>query len=437
MATAQQPPDGNEPQEGSIRHWLRLFLSLHLPAMAMGMGLGLSMPVLPEIAQERFGVSVEVAALVFIVYLIGTAAAPLPTGIIIDRMGRRKILVAGPIIVAVSAALTVKAVIDGTFTELLVYRFIAGWGEQMWLLSRLTVIADTGSSAQRGKQVTSMFGVQQAGAFLGPVIGGFTATLWGLWVPFAIQAVIILLAFTPTFYLMRETAPSLTAGATASTGRPASTPSGSWKTLKAHPIPLVLLVQFLANITRGGVFAGGVIFLYGSYAYGATPAELGSLRGVMGVIGIPLTFTVGFIMDRYGRKVTIVPGLALAGTAMLFMASTAYAALPFSAFIAAFIAVHLAINLITGNMQTLGSDIAPPGARGRFFGVSRLTSQTGSVISPTSFALLSGLAGFGVAFTFLSSTALVASVLVAVFVRETLQRRPKEEARPEPAVPRA
>jgi MFS family permease len=71
----------------------------------------------------------------------------MPTGFLLDKIGRRKLLLAGPII---SALASFAIFFADSFPELLVYRFISGWGQQMWMLSRLTVIADTGGAYQRG-----------------------------------------------------------------------------------------------------------------------------------------------------------------------------------------------------------------------------------------------------------------------------------------------
>ena len=80
------------------------------------------------------------------------------------------------------------------------------------------------------------------------------------------------------------------------------------------------------------------------------------------------------------------------------------------------------MSLMSGSMQTLGTDIAPPDARGRFFGVVRLVSHIGGVLSPVVFALLSEGVSFTAAFLFLASTGFTASLVVALLVKETLQR---------------
>ena len=411
----------------------RLLLTLHLPAISMGLGLGVTVPALPELTKE-LGVGLEAASLVFVAQLVGTLAAPLPTGYLIDRLGRRRVLLAGPLVTAAASLLVAKVAIDGSYYELLIYRFIAGWGEQMWMLSRITVIADTGASSQRGKQVTSMFGVQQIGNLTGPVIGGVAAVAWGLWSPFVMHAAIVLLAIIPSFYVLRESAPDRREQAPSSAASPAASASadaGVWRRLLIPPLPAVFAVQFLANVTRGGIFGGGVIVLYAAYAYNLEPDELGYLRGAMAAAGIPIIFAGGYVMDRFGRKYTIVPGLILSASAMAFLAATAYLDASYAWFIAAFTAVHMAVNVISGNMQTLGTDVAPVNARGMFFGVSRTVAQSGAALSPASFSAFTSIAGSAAAFSFLGGAAFLGAIIVIFLVPETLRR--SEPARSAPA----
>ena len=405
-----------------------LLLTLHLPSISMGLGLGLTVPVIPELAQQM-GVELEGAALVFVFQLLGTLAAPLPTGFLIDRLGRRRVLLAGPIITAIASLLVAKVALegaDGSFVELLAYRFIAGWGEQMWMMSRITVIADTGASNQRGKQVTQMFGVQQIGNLSGPVIGGFAGVLLGLWAPFVMHAAIVAIAVIPSFFILRESAPPPRPRQASGSGAPAP---GVWRHMAAAPIPAVFVVQFLANVTRGGVFGGGVIVTYAAYdPYHLAPDEIGLLRGAMAAVAIPIVFTGGFVMDRFGRKYTIIPGLVLSGASMVFLAVTAYTGASLAWFVAAFVAVHMSVNIISGNMQTLGTDVAPVEARGKFFGVSRTVAQAGATLSPASWSWLTALSTATVGFGFLGATAFVGALIVIFLIPETLRREEPAQA---------
>jgi MFS family permease len=77
-----------------------------------------------------------------------------------------------------------------------------------------------------------------------------------------------------------------------------------------------------------------------------------------------------------------------------------------------------------GNMQTLGSDIAPEKARGRFYGVWHTLGSVGGPISTSSFAVLSGLIGYWTAFCFLASAAGGAAYILGTQVRDRLREKP-------------
>ena len=428
MREDQPQPTGDEAppaerergsERGPGRGYLYLFLSLHLPAVAIGFGTGMTSPVLPVLAKS-FEVSVGVASLMFVANLAGGFAASLPVGYAIDRFGRRTVLLAGPIISASAAFLIAGA---DSFLGLMVFRFVGGMGQQMWTLSRMTVIADTAAERQRGRQITSMFGIQRVGMLAGPLVGGFAAAAFGLRVPFIMQGFVLLLAVVPSFFVVRETAPA-GSGARGGGRDGGDDPSAySWRALLQPPIPALFSAQYLATLARGASIGGSVLFLFAAYAYDTQPAALGVMSSAMAVTGIPLTLLAGYLMDRYGRMVTIVPGQALIGAGMAFLALTAVAQLSFTAFIVGYVWVHVANSMLSGSMQVLGTDIAPAHARGRFFGAGRMVSQAGFMSAPLSFAVLTGLSGFGAAFIFLAGAGGISALLLAFVVKETLGRR--------------
>ena len=321
-AGADESGPGDPPPKG--RGYLQTFLSLHLPAVALGFGQGLTTPVLPVLLIKELDVSVGLAAMVFVATMAGGFSASVPVGYAIDRFGRRRILLAGPIVIAASAFLIGFAT-AGSFALLIVYRYLGGWGSQMWQLSRLTVIADTGGS-NRGRLITSMFGIQRAGNLAAPIVGGFVALKWGVYLPFILQGCIVLLAVIPSFRVIQETMPSRARRGAGEPGAPAE--SFAWRSLLQPPIPAMYTAQIMATITRGGAIGGGTIFLFGVAAYGVDTVTLGVMSSSMALVGIPLTLSAGWMMDKFGRKVTIVPGLTLLGMAMLFLAVTAAQSLP-------------------------------------------------------------------------------------------------------------
>ena len=108
------------------------------------------------------------------------------------------------------------------------------------------------------------------------------------------------------------------------------------------------------------------------------------------------------------------------------MASVALGELGLPFFILGFIIINLAVSFMAGSMQTLGADVAPAAARGKFFGLNRLIAEAGSASNPGVFtlsvALIAGAGGFTVAFASMGGFAIAASLLIGFLLRETLRR---------------
>src|SRR5439155_3067270 len=126
--------------------------------------------------------------------------------------------------------------------------------------------------------------------------------------------------------------------------------------LVQYSVVMFFLAQMLASVTRGTLFSG-TINLYPVYSYGVGIRDLAWITTLAGVTAIPIVFMTGAVMDRYGRKKTVVPGFSLLGLTLAFIAFTAYQGLPLEAYVAGFIALQAAQNITSGNMQVIGSDI--------------------------------------------------------------------------------
>lgn len=399
-------------------------LSLYVPAFVLATGVGIAIPALPLYAKS-FQVDFAMASLVIIANQLGSAVSTVPSGFMIDRFGGRRMTLLGPILAAVASLMMAAA---HSFPELLVYRFIEGCGMQMWMLARLDIItAEAGN--KRGSQITGMFSFDAAGRLVGPAIGGLVAATWGLRAPFVLYGLVALVSALPSFVFLRAKGPR--ASRSPATTRSKEEPSG-WSVLRdimTVPLMVLLLGQFLASATRGCLFAGS-LDLYTVYAYGIGPQTLGLLAAVSGALGLPLTWASGRLMDRFGRRATLVPGFSLLTVALGALTTGAVVHWPFEGYVAAFLFTKMTMSSTSGSMQVVSSDFAPERGRGTFFGVWQLVGQIGLLISPALFAVMSQSVGYGAAFATLGAMSAATAVILWRQIKRLAQTpRP----RPEPA----
>jgi len=391
------------------------FLTLYFPAFVLALGYSIATPAIPVFAKS-FDTGFAVASLVIVVHALGGLIAAVPTGFLVDHLGRRPMLFAGPILMAASSGLTAVA---GTFPELLVYRFLGGAAMEMWRQARLAIIADVGQSRQRGRQMSGMVGTEGAGKLVGPAIGGILAA-WSIRMPFIAHGTLAFLAIVPSFFLVRESAPIANKGSTKNKEDQLNTRALLSMMLEAKYLGF-LSAQFFASMTRG-VLWGGTLLLYAAYAYDAGPQLLGGLATTSSIVGIPITLSCGYLMDRFGRKTTMVPGFVFIALGLMFLASSAQWHWSLASFIAGFLWIYGGHSVTSGSMQVLGSDMAPAFARGRFFGFWRLVGEIGSLVSPALFALVAGHIAYSAAFALFGLCSLATAALLAFSVSETVGR---------------
>jgi sugar phosphate permease len=92
------------------------------------------------------------------------------------------------------------------------------------------------------------------------------------------------------------------------------------------------------------------------------------------------------------------------------MSLTAFFSLPVTFFLVTYVLVLATQGTIGGVMQVLGSDLAPPFARGRFFAIWRPIAQLGATVTPAIFAFIAEHMGYGFGFLYLAGCALIVAL---------------------------
>jgi MFS family permease len=391
------------------------FLTLYFPAFIFSLGYSIATPAIPVFAKS-FDTGFGVASLVIVVHALGGLIAAVPTGFLVDHLGRRPMLFAGPVVMAAASVLTAMA---QSFPELLVYRFLGGGAMEMWRQARLAMIADVSKSRQRGRQMSGMVGTEGAAKLMGPAVGGVLAA-WSIRTPFLVHGALAFLAILPSFFLVRESTP-VENKYIDKTKRDRLDTRALLAMMLDAKYRGFFSAQFFASMTRG-VLWGGTLLLYAAYAYNAGPQLLGGLATTTTIVGIPITLSCGYLMDRFGRKTTMVPGFVCMALGLMFLASSAQWQWSLASFIAAVIWTHAGQSVTAGSMQVLGSDMAPAVARGRFFGFWRLIGEIGGLVSPALFALVAEQIAYSAAFALFALCSLATAALLAFAVKETVGR---------------
>lgn len=393
------------------------FFATYLPALVLALGTGVALPAVPTLAKS-FHVSFGLASGVVTAFVLGNLAGTVPSGWLIDRFGRRSVLLASPLLTAAMAFLTALV---HSFTLLLALRFFDGVAAQMWLMARLAAISHGAGAGQRGRQVSWLFGMNNTGKLAGPLLGGFIAADLGVRAPFVLYGALALTALIPASLFARDT--PRVADVRKSRGEEDGAPHKK-PTLREIVLPRLVYfgVALFAGLTRGPVQAD-LLHLYAAFAYHLGPTQIGYLSTSAAALSLPIGFLSGWMMDRYGRKRTMVPGFIGVMLAMAALAASAFAHFSLLWYVVLFLIGTTAQALTGGSIQTVGADVAPAEGRGMFLGLWRFTGQGGATLSPILFALLADQVDYGSSFLFTAASAAVVAFLLVRYVPETKEKR--------------
>ncbi len=163
------------------------------------MGIGLVDPILPSLEKQLDATPSQVT-LLFTSYLVVTAVAMLGTGWVSSRVGAKRTLIIGLVLIVAFAAL---AGFSGSINEIVGFR--AGWGlgNALFIATSLAVIVGSASGSFNGAIILyeAALGV---GIATGPLLGGILGNIsWRG--PFFGVAILMLLALVATVVLVPPT----------------------------------------------------------------------------------------------------------------------------------------------------------------------------------------------------------------------------------------
>ncbi len=174
----------------TLQLYRSLLPSVFVPSFLMSVCQSSVLLMIPLFALD-LGESLGSAALVFSLRGLGNMIADVPAGYIVARLGDKPAMLIGV------GIMLVTGLAAGFATEgwhLGVAALLFGSAMATWLVARLALISDTIPTAQRGKAIATMAGLQRFGALAGPVASGFIALNSGYGAVFLAVALIAALS---------------------------------------------------------------------------------------------------------------------------------------------------------------------------------------------------------------------------------------------------
>lgn len=411
---AGDPPTPADPAPNLLRE--PAYLAALAVAVVVALGFGLIVPVLPLFARS-FGVGLFAVTVVVSAFAGVRLVSNLYTGALTDRIGTRRAVGWGALIVAASSLLTATA---ADYWQLLGYRAAGGFGSALFFNALLAHVVGIVPSEQRGRAVGGLQGAFLFGISFGPTVGGLLAEPLGLRWPFAIYAVfcatagIVALRFLP-------------AGGTVPAGEAAAgqrRPRGLRQLLRvarelcADPTFAIALVLMGASRWAATGVRFSLVPVFGIEEAGASVFATSAVLTLAALCQLAITWPAGKLADTVGRR-------ALSVGAYLLFALVALA-LGFVTNVVALYTVMALYGLASGlsavSPPAVVGDVVPPERTGVSIGVLNTAGDLGSVLGPMVSGLLAQAAGYPAGFG-ASAALLAVGGLLALRMRETLPER--------------
>jgi MFS family permease len=378
------------------------------------LGFGAMVPSLPLYAQS-FGVPASAIGMAVAAYGLARFVSAVPAGQLADWLGRRPTLAIGGVISALGNLWCAWA---SVYPELVVARFVAGAGAGLILTTGQVVLADISTPAERGRSIAVYQGTFLFAVGIGPFPGGLIAEHLGLAAPFVAYGVASLLAAAVAWFAVSETRDLWRLAIPATPAeRP---PLGHQLRLLLGKIGFVLvsLISLMNAVVRtGGLFV--IVPMLATALLGLSVGAIGFALMLGSICGLFAAYPAGWLADRFGRKVVIVPATAMTGASMLlFCVAPSY-----GWFIAACVVWGVASSVGGAAPATYAADTAPLGMNATAMSAFRMTADAGYVIGPLALGLIADFYGPVVSLLGAAALLLLVGAAFAILAPETHPRR--------------
>jgi MFS family permease len=391
------------------RSGIPVFASFFLWSFGTG-GMRLARPLFAS----SFGVPLVLVTLIISSNTVSQLIVAPLTGYLIDRWGRKPLLIAGLVLRGASCFAIFFA---NSYLEFLIYEFLGGMGVSMWVTGSTVLVADMSAVENRGRVVAARSVASRIGFVTGPFVAAAIAGLLDLRWVFVFNGITKVLILGIVLWLIRETRPEPVAGAVRPRGRLDRAAFGMFL---SRQFIVIALVAWAISMMTQGLFQS-LFPLYLQEHKGFTTGEVGHLIAIAGVATLVVSMPNGYVVDAFGRKITLIPGLLVLGLSAPLLVWISTGDLGMAVLV--MILYGIGEGGCFGASQAYAMDLAPEQQRGSFLGVWSLVSHAGGAFGPVAAGLLAQTSGFAATFAASAALLIMSALLMWTFGPDTRGRR--------------
>ncbi|MGN7165389.1 MFS transporter [Paenibacillus cellulositrophicus] len=305
----------------------KILFVLGLSAAIVSLAQSLYVPLLPDM-QRDLHTSLSMANLTVTLFTIAMAVMQVVLGPVVDRNGRKKILIPGMIVYVLA---TIGCMFSFSIEMLLIFRVIQGIGAAAVPLVAATMIGDIFEGKKRAESMATYQMILGISPAIGPLIGGFIGSVFGYSGTFGFAAASAVIMMFIALFLLPETKPTTTTltekqfGLKAF-GRIFKSKTGRVVLLSGFVLydvfytfivflPMILESQYHLGAANIGVFSLALMALnlVGSKLSGKLQTKIGSIISLLWVSFSIVVCLVIFIFAAKFSLITLLLALMLTG----------------------------------------------------------------------------------------------------------------------------
>jgi predicted MFS family arabinose efflux permease len=333
----------------------------------------LSLPPLFPFIKAEFGISYAALGLIWTTYFLATSVVQMPVGMLVDRIGARRMLFAGLLLMSGSVAL---AGLTNSYWMLLAMYFVAGIGNSVFHPADFVILSATVPDHRMGRAFSVHSFGGQAGSAAAPLILVALAVLWD-WRVALVATGMIGVAFSFAMYCCRGTMREDSARGQR------KKPGGSqwrdtWQALTSRTIMAYFIFFMISSCAGTAIISFAVVVLADLYA--ADPTFANGVLTAHLIAAAAGVVAGGFLADATRRHdLVLIVCMAVAAVGMAAAASAGVTLLIAAAGVTL---AGLMKGVISPSRDLLVREAAPPGLLGSVMAFVTIGFTIGNAAMP-------------------------------------------------------